>query len=68
MVSVTISLSEELYNQLAAQAREVSETPEQVAADILSERFSRVDPSPEFQAMVARQLLDYRKAFDRLAE
>lgn len=68
MVSVTISLSEELYRQLTAQAQESSETPEQAAAKIVSERLLVPHSSPEVRAVIARQLRDYEWLFDRLAE
>ncbi len=68
MVRVTISLSEELYQQLAAQAQEICETPEEVAAQIVSERLLVPHSSPEVRAIIARQLRDYEWLFDRLAE
>ena len=68
MVRVTISLSDEAFRQLEAQAREARETPEQVASGLVAEALAKESPTPEFQAMVTRQLEDYRKAFDRLAE
>lgn len=68
MVSVTITLDEVLYRQLREQASECAETPEAVAAQIVAERLAIPHSSPEVRAIIARQLRDYKWAFDRLAE
>ncbi len=68
MVSVTITINDELFRQLKEQAQEASETPEAVAARIVSERLAIPHSSPEVRAIIARQLRDYQWAFDRLAE
>jgi predicted transcriptional regulator len=68
MATLTITLNDELFEQLNAQAEESSASPEAVAAQIVSERLAIPHSSPEARAIIARQLRDYQRAFDRLAE
>jgi hypothetical protein len=68
MATLTIDIDDQLLEQLNEQALEASLTPEAVASQIVSERLAIPHPDPEIRAIIARQLLDYERAFDRLAE
>ena len=68
MTTLTITLDDQLFEQLREQAHESAETPEVVAARIVSERLAIPHASPEVRGVIARQLRDYQWAFDRLAE
>ena len=68
MATLTITLNDHLFEQLTEQAAEAALSPETVAAQIVSERLAIPHSSPEVRAIIARQLRQYRWAFDRLAE
>ena len=68
MATLTITLNDQLFEQLTEQAAEAELSPETVAAQIVAERLAVPHPSPEVRAIIARQLKHYRVAFDRLAE
>lgn len=68
MATITITLDDQLYSQLRDQAEESALTPEAIAAQIVSERLAIPHSSPEVRAIIARQLHDYERAFDRLAQ
>jgi hypothetical protein len=68
MATITISLDDQQLDMLRAQAREVNSTPEDIAAQFVTDGLDVPHPSPKIRAIIARQLRDYEKAFDRLAE
>lgn len=68
MITLTITLDDEVFSRLQARAKEAGVSVEEHLAALAAANASGADVSDEFKALTADLIEEYRPVFHRLAQ